>query len=104
MKNSQSSSILLGLLAVAALMALVVSVIYVANARELRTLQGRIQLQMNGIQNNRNFIGVLAGDLIEYSKTHQDIDPILESAGIKQGKGSPAPAAAPATNNKPAGK
>jgi hypothetical protein len=43
-------------------------------------------------------INALVNDAMEYGKTHHEIDPVLESVGLKPGK-----AASPSTN-KPAAK
>jgi hypothetical protein len=102
MKNSQSGSLLLVLLAVAALLSVALCWYYVSSAREVRMLQAQMQGQLRAIQQNSQFIGVLGNELLEYSKTHQDIDPILEAAGIKQGKASPTNA--PSATTKPATK
>lgn len=101
MKNSQSSSLLLVLLAISALLSVALCWYYISSARELRVLTGQMQGQVRAIQNNSQFLGALGGDLIEYSKTHSDIEPLLETAGMRQGKAAPA-----TTNptNKPATK
>ena len=101
MKNSPLTSVLLGALVVSVLTSVVLCWSYITKARELRGLQGQMQAQIAGIQNNRTFIANLAGDLLEYSKTHPNIDPLLESAGIKQGKST---LGAGAATNKPAAK
>ena len=60
--------------------------LYISNTRELRSLQA----QANMINNNRTVINALANDTIEYSKKNPDIDPILESVGLKPAKSAPA--------------
>ena len=104
MKNTQSPTLLLALLTAAALLALALCGLYIRDARELRTAQGQMQIQASAIQNNRNFLGSLAGDLLEYSKTHKDIDTVLTKAGIKQGSSATAATGAQTTTSKPAAK
>jgi len=67
---------------------------YISRAMELRNLQGQVMT----IQSRRAFLTSLANDTIEYSKKDSRIDPILESAGVKQ-----RPSSSPASN-KPAAK
>ena len=95
MKNTPLTTILLGVLAVSALASVVLCWLYISNTRELRGLQTQASL----INNNRALINALAADTLEYSKTHPAIDPILESVGLKPGKGAPA-----ALSTKPATK
>jgi hypothetical protein len=94
MKNTPLTTILLGVLTLSALASIVLCWLYISNTRELRTLQA----QAAQINSNRALINALAIDVMEYSKTHQDIEPILESFGMKPGK------SVPATTNKAATK
>jgi hypothetical protein len=94
MKNNQLTTILLGLLTISALASVVLCWLYISNTRQRNALQN----QANFIVNNRNFVTALVNDTLEYSKTHQAIDPILESLRLKAGK------SAPATSNKSATK
>ena len=94
MKNSPLTTILLGVLTLSALASVVLCWLYISNTRALRTLQA----QAAQINNNRAVINALAADTVEYSKTHQAIEPLLESVGLKPGK------SAPATTNKAAAK
>ena len=94
MKNNGMTTILLGVLTLSALASVVLCWLYISNTRELRSLQS----QANIINNNRTVINALANDIVEYSKRNKDIDPILESVGLKPGK------AAPTVLNKPATK
>ena len=93
MKNTPLTTILLGVLTLSALASIVLCWLYISNTRELRTLQA----QAAQINNNRALINALANDVMEYSKTHQAIEPILESFGMKPGKISPAITNKPAT-------
>ena len=94
MKNTPLTTILLGVLTLSALASIVLCWLYISNTRELRTLQ----TQAAQINSNRALINALANDVVEYSKTHQAIEPVLESVGLKPGK------SAPATTNKAATK
>lgn len=85
MKNTPLIAILLGVLTLSALASVVLCWLYISNTRELRTLQA----QAAQINNNRALINALANDAMEYSKTHQAMEPILESVGLKPGKSSP---------------
>jgi hypothetical protein len=98
MKNSPLTSILLGALVVSVLASVGLCWTYMSRERERRVLVGQMQNEVVAIQRNRAFITSLAGELMEYSKTHKDIEPILEAAGLTQGKSASAPASAPATN------
>ena len=73
MKNSPLTTILLGVLTLSALASVVLCWLYISNTRALRTLQA----QAAQINNNRAVINALAADTVEYSKTHQAIEPIL---------------------------
>jgi hypothetical protein len=93
MKNSPLSTILLVVLTLSALASVALCWLNISNTRELRTLQSQATL----INNNRATINALVNDSMEYSKTHHEIDPVLESVGLKPGKTAPPPAAKPAT-------
>jgi len=94
MKNNQLATILLGLLTISALASVVLCWLYISSTRQKNALQA----QANMIVNNRNVIAALVNDTLEYSKTHQAIDPVLESLRLKGGK------SAATTTNKPATK
>jgi hypothetical protein len=94
MKNSPLTTTLLGLLTLSALASVVLCWLNISDTRELRSLQSQATL----INNNRAFINALVSESIEYSKTHHEIDSILESVGLKPGK------PAQTTTNKPASK
>jgi Na+-transporting NADH:ubiquinone oxidoreductase subunit NqrC len=79
MKSNPLATILLAVLAVSAVASAILGALYVQNNRELRALQS----QVGQVNNNRNLLNALAQDCLEYSKTHQAIDPILESVGLK---------------------
>jgi hypothetical protein len=93
MKNSPLTTILLGVLTVSAMASVVLCWLNIANTRELRSLQSQATL----INNNKAFIQALVNETMEYSKTHHEIDPILESVGLKPGKTTPPPTNKPAT-------
>ena len=90
MKNNAMTRVLLGVLAISALLSVGFCWRYISNTRELRALQ----VQASTINNNRTMINALANDVVEYSKRNPAVDPILESVGLKPGK------SAPATTNK----
>jgi hypothetical protein len=87
MKNSFLTTILLGVLAVSTLASVVLCWLNISNTRELRSLQTQATL----INNNKAFINALVSESMEYSKTHHDIDPILESVGLKPSKTAQTP-------------
>jgi hypothetical protein len=90
MKNSPLTAILLGILVISALGSACLCWSYGKRARELRALQTSLSFI-----NSRNAgINALASDALEYSKTHPDINPILEAAGVKP-RSAAAPAAKP---------
>jgi hypothetical protein len=93
MKNNPLTTVLLGVLTVSALLSVGLCWRYVSNARELHS----IQAQAGMINNNRALINALASDTVEYSKKNADINPILESVGLKPGKSTPTTATKPAT-------
>jgi hypothetical protein len=100
MKNDPLTTALLGALLVSALLSLVFFERFIANSRELRTINTRAAY-IQSMNNNRQLLNALANDAIEYGKKNKDIEPLLESFGLKPGKGA---AAAAATTNKPATK
>jgi hypothetical protein len=86
MKDTPLTAILLGVLTLSALASIVLCWLYISNTRELRTLQARVA----AINSNRALITALASDTVEYSKTHQAIEPILESFRLIPSKSAPA--------------
>jgi hypothetical protein len=98
MKNDPLTTALLGALLVSALLSLVFFERFIANSRELRLINTRAAYIQN-MNNNRQLLNALANDAIEYSKKNKDMEPLLESFGLKSGK-----AAAAAATNKPATK
>jgi hypothetical protein len=93
MKNSPLSTILLGVLTLSALASVVLCWLNISNTRELRGLQTQATL----INNNRATINALVNDSLEYSKTHHEIDPVLESVGLRPGKSASTSTSKPAT-------
>ena len=93
MKNNPLVTVLLGLLTLSVLASVVLCWLYISNTRELRSLQSQAGI----IGNNRAVINAMASDVVEYSKKHPDIDPILVSVGLKPGSSNatttPKPAA-----------
>ncbi len=81
MKNNPLITILLSLLTISALLSLVFCWLWMSNVREHRELAR----QMAVMNNNRNVINALASETVEYSKKHKEIEPLLESVGLKPG-------------------
>jgi hypothetical protein len=79
MKNESLTGLLTGVLALSALVSVGFFYSYVKNTRELRNLQSQVFL----INNRRAAVTALAGDVMEYSRQHPAIDPILEAANLK---------------------
>jgi hypothetical protein len=92
MKNNPLVTILLGLLTLSVLSSVVFCWLYISNTRELRSLQSQASI----INNNRAVINALANDTVEYSKKNKEIDPILQSVGLKPGNTNLTPATKPA--------
>ncbi len=69
---------LLGAAAIVVLGAAVLCWLYLRDFNDLRTTQGQAQ----GFNNRQQLVNSLVADVMEYSKTHKDVEPILESAGI----------------------
>ena len=88
MKNSPSTSILIGVLTLCVLASVVLCWFYIHNAGELRSLQ----VNVAAINNRRGAINALANDANEYGQKHPDI---YQAVGLN------APKSAAATTNKP---
>jgi hypothetical protein len=82
MKRSLSTTVLTLLTAICALAAAGFCLLHIQYTREIRSIQGQF-LTMN---NHRASLNRLAADLVEYSKTHPDIKPLLETVGLKEVK------------------
>ncbi len=95
MKNSSTTAVLLGLLAVSAVASALLSAFYIGNAREFRKLNSQVMF----INQRTAAISSLANDALEYSKRNPAIDPILESVGAKPKPGQ-APAKSATSNTK----
>ena len=91
MKNSSSTAILTGVLALCVLASVVLSWYYIHNAGELRSLQAHVV----GINNRRAAVTALANDAIEFGQKHPDLLAVLKAAGLK------APETNTASTNKP---
>ena len=102
MKNSPLASVLLVLLACAAIGSLILCIRYIHTTRQLRSLQS----DAAAINAKQGYMNSLASDLVEYSKRNPAIDPILESVNLKpRAGGASAPTngsttAAPKTGSK----
>jgi hypothetical protein len=93
MRNSPLTTTLLGVLTLSALASVVMCWLGISNTRELRALQ----TEATFMNNNKAIVNALVNESMEYSKTHHEIDPILESVGLKPGKATPPPAVKPVT-------
>ena len=87
MNKSPLTYILTGALVLSALVSLVTCYLSIQYSREFRSLQ----YQVMTINFKRGVINALASDVMEYSKTHPAIDPILESVGLKPKSAASAP-------------
>lgn len=79
MKNSPLMMAMLAAVCVLTFGTLVLAVVYEKHYRKLRGLQPQVMQ----VEANRNIIGSLAGETIEYSKHNPAIDPILQQMGFK---------------------
>ena len=93
MKNNSLPTILLGVLAVSALASLGLRWSFITSVRDARALQPQIA----AAQQNRAIASSLASDVIAYSKTHPDMNPILEAVGLREKTPSVNPAVKPAS-------
>jgi hypothetical protein len=92
MKNSPLITVLLAAVTASALASLVLCYMCISSTRELRALQNDAMQ----FQTKWNVVQRLTADAVEYSKTNPAINPILESAGLKQ-RSTPATTTRPAT-------
>ena len=84
MKNSQLTSILMGLTAVSAAASIILCGLTITGSREIIALR----MQMNEVNNRRIAATGLINELAEYSRKNPAIEPILQSLAPK----APAPA------------
>ena len=96
MKSDPLIGVLVGVLAVSALVSLGLCYLYVQDVRDLRVLQGQVNI-INNANAQRAALTALLGEAVEYSKKNPDIDPMLEAVGAKQPRTAPAPANKPAS-------
>ena len=96
MKSDPLTGTLVGVLAVSVLLSGYYFYSYVLKTRDLR----QTQAQMNYITQRRPYVIQMVNEVLEYSKTHPAIDPLLESTGVKPkpGTAGAAPVTKPATN------
>jgi hypothetical protein len=92
MKSNSLPTILLGVLAISALASLVFCWIIITNLRDARVLQPQVAM----VQQNRAVAANLAAEVLDYSKTHPDINPILEAVKLREKPGQTNPAVKPA--------
>ena len=96
MKNNLFTTVLTWLLATSVILSIVFCLQYIFRTREIRRISAEVQLY----QQRHAFLNSLVSDVVEYSKHDSNIDPILESVGVRVNRAG-AGAAAPA---KPAAK
>jgi hypothetical protein len=96
MKSDPLTGTLVGVLAVSVLLSGYYFYSYVKNTREIR----QSQIMLMNINARRQAMNALVMDVMEYSKTHPAIDPLLEVSNLKQkpGAAGAAPVTKPATN------
>ncbi len=80
MKRRLSTTVLTLLTSVCALTAAGFCFMHIQYTREIRSIQGQMLL----VNNNRANLSRLAAELVEYSKKHPEIKPLLESVGLKE--------------------
>lgn len=93
MKSDPLTGTLVGVLCVSVLASIFYFYSYVNKTHELR----QVQTQLNFITQREPYIRQMITDVLEYSKTHPAVDPILQGVGLKPKPGAP-------VTNKPAGK
>ena len=94
MKSDPLTGTLVGVLAVSVLFSGFYFYSFVKNTREIR----QSQIVLMNINARRNAMTALVTDVLEYSKTHPNIDPLLEATNLKPKAGAAtAPATKPAT-------
>jgi hypothetical protein len=98
MKNSSLVNVLLAVAAASALASLILCGLYIAKDREDRALRS----QDAAIRNNEAFFNQIANDVLEYSKTHPAIEPIIDTYLRPKAPAASAPTKPSAT--KPASK
>ena len=93
MKSDPLTGTLVGVLAVSVLLSGWFFYSYAKNTRDIR----QSQVVLMNINARRQAMNALVMDVLEYSKTHPAIDPLLEATNLKPKPGAAAPAAKPAT-------
>jgi hypothetical protein len=98
MKNSSLVNVLLAVLAASALASLWLCWVYTSASRQLRLIQTQQARERYDVA----IFNQLASDVVEYSKTHPAIEPIIDT--YLKPKTSAAPAPAKPAQSKPATK
>lgn len=97
MKNNGSNTILNWALIVGAIALIISGYKYYNQSKTSRSYRGLLA-EFNQLQTADSIVKNLMAETIEYSKSHPDINPMLESIMGKPGaKPAPAPATKPAT-------
>lgn len=94
MKNNQLSLMLTVILLISVLGSCWLAFSYNSSIKKLREAQRTVMT----VERNRQALRVFVADLVEYSKTHPSINPLLQSIGV----GGQAPASAPTPTPPPA--
>lgn len=79
MKNDSITGVLVGVLTLCTLLLIYFCVFHIVTIHQVRSIQAK----MMAINARRQAINALATDVMEYSKTHPAIDPVLESVGLR---------------------
>jgi len=94
MKSDPLTGTLVGVLAVSVLLSGYYFYSYVSKTREIR----QSQIVLMNINARRQAMSALVMDVLEYSKTHPAIEPLLEASNLKPKPGAAAPVSKPATS------
>jgi hypothetical protein len=81
MKNDPLTGTLTGVLVISVLASIFFFYQFVSKSHQVRDEQGRLNFI---VQVRRPGVGQMVMEVLEYSKTHPAIDPILEQTGVKQ--------------------
>ena len=90
MKSNTLTTVLNGVLALSLLLSVVFCLQFIFASREVRNISS----QIGNINAYRNNLQALANDCVAYSERYPEINPILESVGLKMKSATPAKPAA----------
>jgi hypothetical protein len=86
MKSDPLTGTLVGVLCVSVLASIYYFYAYVSKTHEFR----QVQAQFTFIQQREPYVRQMIGEVLEYSKTHPAIEPLLENVGLKPKANAPA--------------